>query len=373
MKQLLLKLADTLSSLFFPRTGKRTMVNHLSLIALSLVLAYFIWLIAMFTVMTIQAINIPILITNSPPNASVRIESPASQNINVMVNIPKNLVPTVSPSNFIFQLDLADVSSQITSLETVQEYPISPLDVKVINLPGLISVTEVTPRTVRIRINYHHKEVPVKINVDGEPLPGFYLDEEELSSIPSELTVVAPQRVLQELEYIETYPVNIAGRSSSFTQNVALNVPSNVEIYDRSPQVEVFLPVEEEIEEIEITDVPVRLERITDEFVTTVEPSEVTVTLEGPQSLVPQISAGDISLMVLVPAEEGTFGKELQPVLRETLPSRLRDEISIVDTDPRSVVVRNEPEEEEEIEEEEEDDEEEEDNENASLPEDDIN
>ncbi len=351
MKRLLLKTVKYASTLFYQRPGQRKIINNLALVVLSLVMAYFLWLIAMFTVMTMQAINIPILITNAPPNASVRIESPASQNINVMVNIPKNLVQTVNPSNFIFQLDLGNISSQITSLETVQEFPISPLDVKIINLPGLITISEVTPRSIRLRISYHNKQVPIQVNVEGEPLEGFYLDEEEVSTIPKEVTVVAPQRILQDMEYIQTFPINITGRSSSFTQNVALNIPANTEIFDHARQVEAFIPIQEEILEEQISAVPVRLERLNEDFITTVEPSEVTVTVRGPQSLVPQLTREDLSIVLVVPDEEGTFGKEVRPFLSEDLPERMLEQVTIVSSEPGSVVIENVLPEEEEAEE----------------------
>lgn len=380
MKQHLLKIGNFLISLFFPVSKEKRFVNHLSLIVLSLIMAYCIWLIAMFTVMTMQAINIPILITNAPPNAAVRIESPASQNINVMVNIPKNLVPTVNPSNFIFELDLSDISSQITSLETVHEYPISPLDVKIINLPGLISISEVMPRSIRLRINYHHKKVPLRINVEGNPLPGFYYEEEEVSAIPSELTVVASQRILRDLEHIETYPINIAGRSSSFTQNVALNIPSNVEIFDHPRQVEAFIPIQEEVIEEKISFVKVLLEKVTDEFEATVEPDEVTVIVKGPQSLVPQLSARDIKIELVVPAQEGTIQKDIRLEFSEDVSEVLRENITLVGSEPDNVTIENIPIE-EEIEDEEEEEAEEVDeveiergeDEDTELPEDNMN
>ncbi len=320
---------------------KRNYFSEIFLILLSVFLAYILWLITMFSSMTTKSISIRILVTNAPKCASYTIISPASQYLNIDVTCPHNLVNSFNSSNFLFNIDLSSIKKEISSFEINKEFPVTPSMIKKVNIPSLVTITDVYPKSVKIKVKFFNKKVPIKLNLQGTPAPYYHIQLDECSTKPAEVTIISSTDILEKTLFIRTFPINVKGRKKSFVQNVALDIPQNIYLFDKIDSVEAFICIKENIIEKTIKNVPIKVEMFYPNIKTTVVPDKVDIVIKGPKSLVEKVSAEDINIPIIVPNEEGTIEKEINATLSEKLLPEILTKVKIEKIIPSTVSLIN--------------------------------
>ncbi len=99
-----------------------------------------------------------------------------------------------------------------------------------------MQVVEVTPTHVTVEIDeIVERKLEVKPTLVGTPLDGYEI--EMVSVIPKSKRVKGPKSVLEALGSIQTLPIEVAGRKTSFREHVELDPQQDVVISGKDRRV----------------------------------------------------------------------------------------------------------------------------------------
>lgn len=87
------------------------------------------------------------------------------------------------------------------------------------------------------------KMVPLEVVLQGKPLEGYTVGRVQVE--PEEVEISGPAETVDKIHSVKTHPVDVEGRESSFTENVGLNVPDNIEVAQQVG-VDVFVEIKKE-------------------------------------------------------------------------------------------------------------------------------
>ena len=101
-----------------------------------------------------------------------------------------------------------------------------------------VTEVEVNPETVEVVIHFAYPQREVSIN------PVFTNNGRKLRETivePRNTIVEGPKDLLEELEYVETHLIDLAGREDEFTVDVPLQLPEGISLGEENAKVTVFL------------------------------------------------------------------------------------------------------------------------------------
>lgn len=104
---------------------------------------------------------------------------------------------------------------------------------------------EINPGEVdaRVEVNYPEREVAVEVVFSGELPPGFEAGEVALN--PDLVTLVGPGRTLEEIDKLQSVPVDLTGREESFYTSLEIQLPQGTSLRGISrptARVEIIVP-----------------------------------------------------------------------------------------------------------------------------------
>lgn len=192
----------------------RSLRQNSGLAVLSIVLAFGVWIVVTDaenpeTTQVLEGIDIPVEAINVP--SVVAVESIEPSTIRVRVRVEEDVLDTLIAADFEATVDLQGF--------TVGQYE-RPVMVRPLTSRGGLRVEEVIPSEVTVTIvQVLEKRVPVVIEVDGDPPPGYRLSlpetDEEL------VTVAGPQSKVRDVTQA-TATLNVEGLTETFEQAVRL-------------------------------------------------------------------------------------------------------------------------------------------------------
>jgi YbbR domain-containing protein len=148
-----------------------------------------------------------------------------------------------------------------------------------ITLPSGLSVTSISPRTVRVAFDRRvEKIVEISPQLAGRPLHGYVVSE--VKSNPSTLKVRGAEGTLAALTAVRTREVSVDGRAESFLADTELVAPEGVEAVGGS-QVSVQVSIDEELVTRRLPGLVVGVSGDSDPAKWQVSPAQVDVTLTG--------------------------------------------------------------------------------------------
>jgi YbbR domain-containing protein len=198
-------------------------------------------------------------------------------------------------------------------------------------VPFGVGVVRITPATIKLGLDRtSRRKVQVVTRVVGSPQAGYELVNIYLGS--SEIEVSGPASRLSSLEQVTTEPVSVEGLREPYTATVQVMLDDPYARLVDARGVEVTLDVREERVSRELPGVAVRPDPPSE--TATFTPESVTVSIEGPRSVVEQLVAEDLE------ARANLDG--LEPGVHQLAPEivLLREEITdveIVATEPAEV------------------------------------
>lgn len=149
----------------------------------------------------------------------------------------------------------------------------------------------------RVHISYEAsmtKRVLLKILVSGIPEEGY---QPVIRIIPNVVLISGPESVISEIETLNIFPVDLSGRSQSFTVPASIDHPENVMIFDLD-KIEVavdFIPPQK-IEQILNLDVEVvNLRR---DLLIVDQPQTLSVNIKIPDVKIEDLDPKDLRLVV---------------------------------------------------------------------------
>ncbi len=188
----------------------RTWLTHnLGLKLLSLFLAVALWAVVLGEQKVDITVNVPLNL--DPPSNLFLVNFPTDA-LEVRLRGPKTLVTSLTPR----EVTLGELPVKLAEGENT-----IPIREDMIRVPRGIQVVEVSPRRVRMVLEAAiEREVEVSPYVEGSPPDGFMV--RRVASIPPRVRMVGPTSELRRITRVRTLPVNLAGRTESFSTRVLL-------------------------------------------------------------------------------------------------------------------------------------------------------
>lgn len=180
--------------------------------------------------------------------------------------------------------------------DLVEMVPVVPRDADGRLVPGV----QWAPEQVEVRIGVRKRvgykpEVEVVPDVRGDPAQGYRRGS--VSVEPSTVTLAGPSAVLNELPgFVRTEPITITDQTESLTTRTSLDIPTNVVAVGVN-----FVTVTVEILPVlssQTMTSTVEVQGLRSGWVASLSPSVVDVILEGPDTVLAEITSDDIEVFV---------------------------------------------------------------------------
>ncbi|MEA2623881.1 MAG: hypothetical protein QOH61_2791 [Chloroflexota bacterium] len=220
--------------------------------------------------------------------------------------------PQISPTS----VTLTGAASRVSSVRTVvarvaidasglnidQQVDLQALD----EIGNPVAGVQLEPQRAHVRIDISRDQatvqLPVRVQLTGEPAPGF-----EVASVtvdPVSVTVSGEAPTVERLGGIATMPVDLGGRDAGFSLQVALDLPPEVTVDGATTvRVQVAFQIRQASRSIEVA-VEVRGTR--SDLIYDIARPSVLVTLSGPAAALDALQPGDVhALLQLFSLGEG--------------------------------------------------------------------
>ncbi len=185
-------------------------MKNIRLKILSLFFAFILWIFATTGRKAEIGIIVPVVLKNIPKNTAVIDLKPNS--IDVRVSGPKSLLRTILDRDIKLSINLSNFRSGVV------RYKITGLE---FNLPRGLVVKSVEPKVVEILLeDIISKRVKVKPVIKGKPKKLYKISD--VFVYPEYVSAKGPKRFIKNLNYVQTDPVDVSNKSSSFISKVKL-------------------------------------------------------------------------------------------------------------------------------------------------------
>lgn len=207
-----------------------------------------------------------------------------------------NVVGPASAVNRVAKVSLpVSLQQQVTDFQTL----LNPVAYDAATVP--ITEVEITPSSIvtRIEVRTTGKPVSVVANIVGEPAEGFTIQQRR--ALPETILVDGPPEVLQDLLFVNTEPVDVTGRTESFSVSVNLeDLPNGVTVVDATgPTVEVRVAIVSASQSTQtLQSIPVQLIGVEDGLEARVTTPNVTLQVSAPVGLLQSMSAQDVNVLI---------------------------------------------------------------------------
>ena len=256
---------------------------HLRLIAVGLAFLFWAQVNAGLAVPHIVP-NVPIVLENLP--SDLALADSYTDTIVVRVRGPAARTRTLAAGEMSPVIDLFGVHAGENFI-TLQ-----PEDIPV---PFGIEVERVDPAEIRLVLEERARAtLPIRAVVEGDPAPGFVVGEKTVT--PLMTTVSGPRSMVESLESLPTEAVNISGRQTALTRNVAVRTERPLVTLDTVRSTRLAIEILEATITAEIEEIPVELIEVG--YRLALNPETIGVVIRGPGSIVSQISAANITAVI---------------------------------------------------------------------------
>ncbi len=287
----------------------------------SLVLAMLMWFHAATEREYQQKIYCPVLVSNipsgfvlaaTPPLVPCQIKAKGKDMIVFKLNPPRVLA------------DMANRQVKKLTFDLSPELLRYPFNLKAVEAAFVIS--EITVNLDRLG----QKEVRVLPDVSGIPASGYIVCD-STSAEPSLVIISGPQRLLEKIDSVYTWPVKVDGRSEN--QRVRCRVaPPDTLLFRAEPESVWVKLCFEKTQERLYKNVPVALLNRGQGYLVSFSPGTIDLAVSGPQQVLQQAEAGQFKITLdlkgLAPGHH-----RLQAVIE------LPDKLELIAADPRDFEV----------------------------------
>ena len=324
------------------------------LVISSLLIAYFIWLIAKMGNVEEQVLDdVPILL-DLPPWIEAEL---SRKTVTIEVRYPKSGRRDIYSGAFHVLINDPDLFVQLGVRDAQAiTVPLTVDDAKHPSLPESVQVQKIDPGRLMVWVKYRTAPARISPRFTGQPAAGYYR-EKAIVSPPLRLLTGSKgaldklPRDKEGLVELQTLPINLTEARDSFSTSVAVVVPDDVNVVDEETRqrllhdvtfalVQVIL--KEETMSRTMPGIPIQVSPLSSNLVARVEPTSGAVTITGPRSRVELLDPRMILLRPKNPPQEkaGFAGKiPIEARMDESVPP----EISILKFAPDSVLLRYEP------------------------------
>jgi len=272
--------------------NKRRILRNYQLKGIALVLAMLSWVIVSRITNNNKILpNVPVQIT-LPEGWAIRDKDVNTVQVTFRgTSADLGLLGTKSVQ---ITLDLRD-----EEFESEKTITISPRQV---SFAGVNSrVTSIRPNSVTLQLGREgSRKLPVIVNQVGKPPEGFKVEAIEIE--PPLVTVVGAEDVLEQINALQTIPLNLSDKIQSFTQRLDVQLPNPEWVGQIDPaRVLVRVTITGLTVERKISSIPVFLIQPSNEFSSirsVIDPVTVDVFLKGSPQLLDELDERRIQAFV---------------------------------------------------------------------------
>ena len=141
-----------------------------------------------------------------------------------------DLVSIIGPSSRVDLVDAVWVSVEMDEVRSTVNLTkrAIPRDAQGEDVTGVQLDPPVVQVTVPVELAVTNKDVPVRVNIVGQPAPGYLLPR--YLTTPATATLIGAPEVLNGLLYLSTETIRVEGATGTVTQTVELVQPPGVEV-----------------------------------------------------------------------------------------------------------------------------------------------
>lgn len=222
------------------------LLNNLGLKGISLILAFLLWLQVGSQQTFQRTIAVPLEFYNLP--ADLEIIGDYAKEVDVIIRAQRR-VESVGQMSAVIDFKNARPGTEIVPLT----------ERNIIDSPSGVEVLDIIPARLRLELErITEKTVRVEPEIQGEPAPGY-----QIASVrvwPSEVTITGPESNVDKMTGARTVPIDVSGRSASFTNSADLDPQDPRLRVDLNTPVEVEIEIEEERREVSFARVAIEVE-----------------------------------------------------------------------------------------------------------------
>lgn len=281
------------------------LTKNWSLKIISLILAVGLWYYAVGEEGIEVTRTIPLTITVENPQMSI-----------LKTSVHAIQVTFLSPRGQVSDLTSEEIRVEHTIKKEINKagdysFRLEPGEIK-IKSPQ-IRIIKLEPEVVQVTLDeIMVKKMEIKPQFAGDPAFGYSIHKEEIQLNPNAVLIEGPKGTLEKLDGVKTQKVTLVGRTRSFRQTVALELPSNLRLIGESV-IDLFVPIVEESDEKEIKDVPLKVVQTAGgDRQIEINPSKVSFVIKGSKKQLEKTTAENI--FAYVNAEDLKNGEYDLPV-----------------------------------------------------------
>lgn len=180
----------------------------------------------------------------------------------------------------------------------------------------------------------NNKSVGVKVNLVGNPAPGYYISK--IVTSPNVVNITGDSNAIQSLNYLETQNIDVTNLSASLEKNVWLKIPTGIVLQQgEANQIKVVLTVATNVisRTMPCEIVPINLNPSL--RLVSINPSGVTVQVSGASSQIQDLKSSE--LILELDLNQKTAGSFEMPLTASLI--RPISGITILDVLPSSVQI----------------------------------
>jgi YbbR domain-containing protein len=284
--------------------------------AVSLVLAYVIWVAITGETHIVRVLDIPVDVRLGANRA---LSSAPPTTVTVRLRGPETMIRKLDALRLALVLDLGDAATGERDVLLTRD-----------ELSGVPETVEVSfiPDRVKLAIEERARvELPIRATLHGDPAEGYHVYRARTR--PRTLEVQGPRSRVEPLDHLGTDVVQLDGQRETFVQVVnALPDHEGVEVVGPA-RVEVRVVIDRAPVKRTFGEVPVVIEGAAD--AASAEPRTVRVTLSGPPGLLERIAAAEVRAVADVATTSVPRGGTASVPLRVDLGGLSTDERDRVD------------------------------------------
>jgi YbbR domain-containing protein len=247
--------------------------------------------------------------------------------VKIFLRGPKDVIDALRSSDLAVVADLEGIEPGVRVI---------PLKIDDKKLPSSIdaSSVDVEPRNIRVTIErVVEAELPVKPRIEGEVPPGYEIYQ--VVTQPPMIKVNAPASHIKDVTNVSTESINVAGKTDTFTQQVAVDTgTANVNTSEESQKVMLTIVIGEARRERLMDKIPVTFFNVPPD----IQPQSkfARVLVLGPPSILDSLTANDIEVSADYATITETSG-ELKLTVRFVIAP---DRLSLRSVEPATVRVK---------------------------------
>lgn len=201
----------------------------------AVLLSFLLWIFATSRGMSEISLDVPLEFKNIPPGLELISYDVKAVSLNLKGQ--ERTIRTIRPTDIRVWVDL----SKAKIGEGV--YVISKNNIR---LPHTVTVKNITPSTVRVRLEESFSRiVRVKPVIVGEPKKGYHI--KSIIVVPHNIEIEGSSSKIKKIDKIKTEPLDITGQSKTLTKELRLDV-SDVNIRTEVEEVTVKVIIGKEAE-----------------------------------------------------------------------------------------------------------------------------